>query len=635
MPANKQDFIHRRLVWAMLIGLLGMALSACAGLAGEPEIIATIAPASPTAPLPTDVGYPVENPDIANGAQIYALNCTSCHGEMGDGQGELVLSGDVGAMPSFLDVEHVRNYRPDEYFDIITNGNLENLMPPWREALSEQERWDVTMYVYTMAYSEESIANGQQIYVNECARCHGDDGRSDGVDMVETGREAFDYQDWQTMSILSDGAMYYSIADGIGESMPAFAPDLSDSDIYDAVAYTRQLALQQDTPAPTATEDASVNNDTQSNTLNNAQGTASITGQVINESVGGDVPERMRIFLRYGNLEDGIGVLETNIDAENRYRFDGVPVVDNYEYVAVARYQDINFPSDFVQGENLGTGADLPITIYERTEDPFSISISAIDTTISTFTVEDVGTGLLFEQMVTYQNESDRVYLTTQSAGSGRLAALLWQLPPGVIILNDPANPRYLLAREQYAIVDTAPVFPGEHQLEAIYFMPYDGGAIIDQPMSNPLDGRVGISLVPQNLRIQSDAIVVGDAPNSDGSQNYQGRLALARGESLVYDIQGDLFLRADEANSVVTGNNLLVIVLVVALVVVGGAVFIFWRNSKGDDAQVNQLIRQIADLDALHEQGSINHDAYQQERQALKAKLSAYLEKTRPESEA
>jgi hypothetical protein len=53
MPANKQDFIHRRLVWAMLIGLLGMALSACAGLAGEPEIIATIAPASPHS-APTD-----------------------------------------------------------------------------------------------------------------------------------------------------------------------------------------------------------------------------------------------------------------------------------------------------------------------------------------------------------------------------------------------------------------------------------------------------------------------------------------------------------------------------------------------------------------------------------------------------
>jgi hypothetical protein len=272
------------------------------------------------------------------------------------------------------------------------------------------------------------------------------------------------------------------------------------------------------------------------------------------------------------------------------------------------------------------------ITLYERTEDPFSIRISAIDISIDTFTVEDVGTGLVFRQLMTYQNDSDRVYQTNRPAGEGRFASLLVQLPPGAIILNESANPRYLIAREQFALIDTAPVFPGEHTLEAIYFLPYDGGAIIDQPMSNMLDGNVSISIVPTVLQVASDQFP-SMGMNSNGSQLYQGAVQIGAGDSLTFELQGDLFSRTDTDPTVVTSDRLTVVIIGVVGTLVAVIGFFIWRNRGDDDAQINKLIQQIAELDAMHEQGQINHDAYQHERQQLKQQLGAYLKK-RPESE-
>src|SRR5687768_7441266 len=116
-----------RIVW--LIAVL-VSMAACSNLAGEVEIVATI--------TPTIINQPPAMPDVLNGRRIFAENCTQCHGELGDGGGALVQSGEVPRMPSFLEAAHVREQTPAFYYDMITNGNLANLMPPWADALTEQ-----------------------------------------------------------------------------------------------------------------------------------------------------------------------------------------------------------------------------------------------------------------------------------------------------------------------------------------------------------------------------------------------------------------------------------------------------------------------------------------------------------------
>ena len=139
---------HPFITWIGL-GLLALALVGCSGLAGEPIIVASLPP--PTQPAPQVVSVPQSTPDLTAGAQIYAANCTRCHGATGKGDGEMVTSGKVTGVPDFTDPKLSQNAAPADWYEIVTNGRLDKLMPPWKDKLTDTQRWDVTMYVYTIA----------------------------------------------------------------------------------------------------------------------------------------------------------------------------------------------------------------------------------------------------------------------------------------------------------------------------------------------------------------------------------------------------------------------------------------------------------------------------------------------------
>ena len=139
---------HPFIMWIGL-GLLALALVGCSGLAGEPVIVASLPP--PTQPAPQVVSVPQSTPDLTAGAQIYAANCTRCHGVTGKGDGEMVTSGKVTGVADFTDPTLSQNATPADWYEIVTNGRLDKLMPPWKDKLTDTQRWDVTNYVYTLA----------------------------------------------------------------------------------------------------------------------------------------------------------------------------------------------------------------------------------------------------------------------------------------------------------------------------------------------------------------------------------------------------------------------------------------------------------------------------------------------------
>ena len=120
-------------------------------------------------PVPEEL--PAQTPSALRGQAIYEARCIRCHGPNGAGEGE--MSAQLPAtLPSFADVEHMREVTPAEYFNIITNGNMQNLMPPWGEELSAQERWDVLFYAWSFGTTAERVQAGEKVYAEECAACH-------------------------------------------------------------------------------------------------------------------------------------------------------------------------------------------------------------------------------------------------------------------------------------------------------------------------------------------------------------------------------------------------------------------------------------------------------------------------------
>ena len=73
------------------------------------------------------------------GEKLYALNCRSCHGTSGKGNGNVppLSRGAVQAVPD------------GEIFWFITTGSIDKGMPPWG-SLSEQKRWQIVTYLKTL-----------------------------------------------------------------------------------------------------------------------------------------------------------------------------------------------------------------------------------------------------------------------------------------------------------------------------------------------------------------------------------------------------------------------------------------------------------------------------------------------------
>lgn len=138
----------------LLLVMVLLMTAACSGLAGEPEIVATL---PPQAPLPPTV--PAEAVDLnIPGAAIYIENCAPCHGNTGRGDGPVMLTGSIPSIPNLTDATTMSVQTLEEYFDVITNGRMDKLMPPWENALTEEQRWEVTRYVFAFAHDDATVS---------------------------------------------------------------------------------------------------------------------------------------------------------------------------------------------------------------------------------------------------------------------------------------------------------------------------------------------------------------------------------------------------------------------------------------------------------------------------------------------
>jgi copper transport protein len=86
----------------------------------------------------------------------------------------------------------------------------------------------------------QSVATGQEIYMEYCAVCHGPGGEGDGEGAAELSRPPADLTG-PHVEIHTDGDIYWWIMDGIDPAMPGFEDQLSDEEAWHLVNYIRSL----------------------------------------------------------------------------------------------------------------------------------------------------------------------------------------------------------------------------------------------------------------------------------------------------------------------------------------------------------------------------------------------------------
>ncbi|RMF00360.1 MAG: hypothetical protein D6768_12955 [Chloroflexi bacterium] len=88
---------------------------------------------------------------LARGESLYTLQCATCHGDGGMGDGPAGVALDPAPAP----VAHTSRMLGDDYlfWRISEGGNLSpfnSAMPGFKSRLTEQERWDIINYIHAL-----------------------------------------------------------------------------------------------------------------------------------------------------------------------------------------------------------------------------------------------------------------------------------------------------------------------------------------------------------------------------------------------------------------------------------------------------------------------------------------------------
>ena len=192
----------------------------------------------PDPALLAEIGSLPDGATLQAAVTLFSANCVSCHGA--DGLG-------TGIAPA-LNAPAVREKTAEEITRIITYGNTGTLMAGWGNILASEEiaalaslvqRWDeiplgtIPAPNVPISVTEESLAQGSQLFAANCSRCHGPEGQG-------TPRApSLNVKSFLTNT--NDQAIQQIITLGVpGTAMHTWGDRMTDTEIQAIVGFIRQ-----------------------------------------------------------------------------------------------------------------------------------------------------------------------------------------------------------------------------------------------------------------------------------------------------------------------------------------------------------------------------------------------------------
>lgn len=624
--------------------LLLLLLSACSFSLAEditPPPGAELPAEMPTQPPPSGPLYPLVSPNPAEGALIYTDKCAPCHGSTGQGDGPQAsqLPNPPAALAA-LDV--ARQSTPAEWYTMVTQGNIDRFMPPFN-SLSDRQRWDVIAYLYTLSTSVEILNQGEELYLANCASCHGMQGGGDGPDAASLQVAPANFKDQQRMANKSSAQLFEAIRAGIEPAMPAFADQLTEDERWALAAYLRSLtfatpeeiAKAQETPLPGITGEVGATGTPLAPVTGVENGM--VTGQVMNAS-GGEVPPDLVIELFGFDAMQQAYSASTSIGPDGSYTFSDVEMPVGRAFITSTEYNKVPYSSDVVVVEEGTTSLDLSLPIYESTTDS---SVLSVDRMHILFENGEPDTLRVIELWI-LSNLSDRTLIATEEGAP----VTTYQLPEGATNLqfqDGVLGERYVETPDGFG--DTGVVRPGQGVRQLVYSfdMPYQRRLEFVQPIDLPVNAVVVLG-PEEGFNLKSDQLQdAGSRQMQDISYHMYTGSRLEPGTELAMTISG----RPKGASLVTSSSTNLVIGLLAfgfALIVAG--IWLFRRNraqrtgleavDELDEETLpgeatedpDTLMDAILALDDQYRAGELPEEAYRQRRAELKAHLKELLGK-------
>jgi mono/diheme cytochrome c family protein len=620
-------------LFSIIVLLLLLMLTGCFSLAEDitppPGMVAPPPPLDtpelqPT-PAPASFEFPLEPPDTNLGAAIFGEKCAPCHGDsgLGDGPDSALLENPVPALGS---VELSRSSTPADWYTMVTQGNMQEFMPPF-SSLSDQERWSVVAYLYTLSVPEEIMRQGKEMFLENCAECHGEDGRQGVVDLAN-------------LSIMGERSSedFFTIVSTGHEIMPVF-DELSVGDRWVLADYLRSLPFTPLAESPdieiseveTEASDPDIIPDTESEMPTEVDslepGNGNVNVNVLN-SVDGNLPpglditlrgydEMVEVFTQTLTLSDGSGIT-----------FEDIPMPVGRMYFATIEHDNASYGSDISTIEGSTPELDLEIVYYPSTSDKSVLYVDRMHIFIE-FVDE---TSLEIFQLYIFSNPSGHV-LVPEDDGD---VAVNFIIPPNSsdLYVEDNMSLAFQKTDEGFGVAN---IYPNTDPYQAVfsYKVPYDGKKL-DLSIPISLDAQALILMAP------SDGFKVkGDQLEDAGTQDFEGvAYSMFTSGSLIAGNTVDLALsgRPDTigpANSTGEGSDTSLVVGMAAfgIALIAAGIYLWRRNQVDDvdddfeDETPEDIMDAIIALDDQYKTGGLPEGAHRQRRAELKDLLRELIE--------
>lgn len=167
------------------------------------------------------VPYPRGFPALQAGRVLYGENCAACHGESGrgDGPSRETMKPKEPPPANFTDTEVMASLSPFKVFNIVSFG-IEGTAMASFSAFSEEERWRVAFYVFSLRFAPNEAVAGKVL--------------------LETRQTPSELKNLKTLSTQSDGELQAKVA----------ARSSNESEAAQILAYLRRGVLEESARDP-------------------------------------------------------------------------------------------------------------------------------------------------------------------------------------------------------------------------------------------------------------------------------------------------------------------------------------------------------------------------------------------------
>jgi mono/diheme cytochrome c family protein len=559
---------------------------------------ACIVAAAPLSAAPMAQDAP---PNPLTGKDLYAENCAPCHGATGNGDGP--SASGLGVTPiAFADPNAVSGKSLAELFDITKNGNMQRMMPPWKNRLNDAQIWDAVAYAWTLHTTPAQVDMGKAVYEANCAACHGIDGKG-----TATGP---DLTDFAATSKVSQAAWALTIAGGKGK-MPAFGDKLSAAEQAAGLEYVRSLAFG----GPMFRGPL-------------AKGTGVISGTVTNGTTGAPVPN---LAVELG-IFDQTSVLEqrsAKTDASGLFRFTELPTDTGLAFAARGEYpQGIPFGTDLVSFEPDMNELNLPLSVYDTTTDSSGVRADRVHFIL------DFGPGQAqIAELMVFSLDGNRAYV---GDGTGVLRFTLPAGAQGLAIDGDTQDGRYQVTADGF--VDRLPLQPGESTRQVLYryALPYTGDKLDFTRTLPYAAANVNALVTDIGQKLTSGDQLVNQGVRETQQGNFYNLVGqnLAAGQPVTIQMTGLAAASAAAGAEVTpttgggTATGRILLWVLIGLAATGAVLLVALpllrrRGAEATGAVTrDEVVDALARLDMAHEAGELSDAAYRDERMRLKAQL-------------